>query len=330
MKHHSKTSIRFLTLLGALILVAPTHASQTAETNVVADWNAFATELFVAAPQAPIDTRVYAIQHAAIHDALNTISRRYRFYTGACGASVAHPSRASVAAAVAAASRDVLVAQLPNQQDLIDERYALALAAIPEGPAKRDGVALGQACAATNLARRADDGLSTVGPPLPCPPGAECPVYVPTDRPGDYQFTPPFDAPPLGPLAALPGYGNLLPFAIHVSRHQLPGPDRLRSLAYAADFNYLKVIGASDSVLRTAEQSEIAQFWYESSGTGWNRIANTIVRGAGLNPWKTARIFALVNFALADGYIAHFDVKYRYRFWRPITAIRQGAADGNP
>ena len=63
---------------------------------------------------------------------------------------------------------------------------------------------------------------------------------------------------------------------------------------------------------------------------GWNRIANTLVRQQGLDVWQSARVMALVNFALADGYIAGFEAKYHFRFWRPYTAIRNAAQDGNP
>jgi len=92
---------------------------------------------------------------------------------------------------------------------------------------------------------------------------------------------------------------------------------------------YVKAIGEIGSQTRTTDQSEIAQFWYEDSPLGWNRITNTVVRQRRLDPWSAARAFALVNFALADGFIAGFDAKYRFRFWRPVTAIHEAATDGN-
>jgi hypothetical protein len=92
----------------------------------------------------------------------------------------------------------------------------------------------------------------------------------------------------------------------------------------------VKAIGNIASTTRTREQSEIAKFWYEDSPLGWNRIANTVVREQRLDAWEAARAFSLVNFAMADGFIAGFDAKYRFRFWRPITAIHGAAADGNP
>jgi membrane-associated phospholipid phosphatase len=81
--------------------------------------------------------------------------------------------------------------------------------------------------------------------------------------------------------------------------------------------------------MRTAEQTQIAKFWYEDSPLGWNRIAHAVVRERGLDAWDAARAFALVHLAMADGFIAGFDAKYHYRFWRPETAIRAAADDGN-
>jgi hypothetical protein len=95
------------------------------------------------------------------------------------------------------------------------------------------------------------------------------------------------------------------------------------------DLAYVRALGETGSPRRTPEQSETAHFWYEDSPLGWNRITNTVARQRRLDLWSTARAFALVNFALADGFIAGFDAKYRFRFWRPVTAIHEAATDGN-
>jgi len=204
----------------------------------------------------------------------------------------------------------------------LEAHYQAALQAIPNGRAKDVGRMIGAACAAANLAKRADDGHDRAGPPF----SAE-PVYVPGNDVGDYQFTPSFDT--IG-FAAGPAWGDVTPFGIKLAKHRTRPPLQLRSLPYAADFNYTKAIGRVDSTLRTAEQSEIAQFWYELSPSGWNRIANVVIDLKDVEPWDAARILTLVNFALADGYIAGFDAKYQYAFWRPITAIRAAGSDGNP
>jgi hypothetical protein len=81
--------------------------------------------------------------------------------------------------------------------------------------------------------------------------------------------------------------------------------------------------------LRTSLQSEIARYWYEATVQGWNRIARITAEGRNLDLWETARLYALLNVALADAYIASFESKYYFNFWRPITAIREADTDGN-
>jgi hypothetical protein len=98
---------------------------------------------------------------------------------------------------------------------------------------------------------RANDGLSDAGPPF-----SATPIYTPGTAPGDYQFTPPYDAPPFDPLAVAPGRGNLKTFAFDLSKHEVRRPLRLSNRLYAADLNFVKAIGRIDSTTRTAEQSE--------------------------------------------------------------------------
>ena len=279
--------------------------------NAVTEWNRVATDAFTPSqgtnPMA--QSRTLSIAHAAMHDALNAINRRFAAYT----AGLPQTPQASPDAAVAAAARDVLIALVPDQAMRVDSAYAAALASIPNGHAKQAGIALGQMAAAANLRRRHDDGADAA---------AQRP-YVPRPGPGEYQFTPPFD------FAAQPGWGEVRPFVIDLRDHELDGPLSLTSAQYARDLAAIATIGRNDSVTRTSEQSEIARFWYEDSPLGWNRIANTAVRQRGLDPWDAARTLALVNFAMADGFIAGFEAKYHFRFWRPETAIRAAAEDGN-
>jgi membrane-associated phospholipid phosphatase len=283
--------------------------------NAVTQWSGVAMEVLPVSPGLLADSRALAILHASIHDAVNGVQRRYQPYT----ADLSSPG-ASVDAAVASAARTVLQALAPGQEVKVEIAYHAALLGIPDGAAKSAGITLGQQAAAANLQRRSADGFDS----------ATQPAYVSTGAPGDYDFTPPFDAPPLGPGALFPGWGRITPFAIQLVDHKLNGPLSLTSREYTRDFEYLKSIGKSDSRTRTAEQTDIAYFWFEFSPLGWNRIANTIVMQKRLDVWRSARIMALVNFALADGYIAGFDAKYQYRFWRPVTAIRKAANDGNP
>jgi hypothetical protein len=113
------------------------------------------------------------------------------------------------------------------------------------------------------------------------------------------------------------------------SQYRPKAPYALSSKNYAADFNEVKSLGAVNSTTRTAEQTEIALFWVEGAPQGWNRIARIVSVQHGLDLWQNARLFGLLNFASADGYIADFENKYFYKFWRPITAIRAADTDGN-
>jgi hypothetical protein len=321
----SKTSVRRLLSFVAMVALVggvTAAASQPAGNgNVVIRWHEIAIRLMVD-PGPVIDSRAFSIYQAAIHDAVNSVERRYSAYT----VDVSSPG-ASVAAAVATAAHDVLVALSPSQREKIEAEYASALAELPDGPAKRDGVALGRLCAQANLDRRAGDDIPVVSWPPTSGPITQ-PVYVPTGKPGDYDFTPPFDRPPLGPVALFPGWGRLQPFGANLAKGRLDGPPPLSSLGYAFDLNYLKTFGSLTSTTRTADQTQTAFFWFEPFPT-WNQIANTALRKNHADIWEAARVLALVNFAMADSGIACFRDKYRFRFWRPYTAIRRADEDDN-
>jgi hypothetical protein len=274
------------------------------------------------------ESRIYAMMHVAIHDAVNAIDRRSRPYA----LDVQAEPGASPDAAVAAAARTVLVAliaQLPlelHSQACIDAgvasaeaAYIAALAAIPNSPGKAQGIAVGQTAAAAILNLRAHDGA--VGPFL----NFECPKK--TD-PGEYRCT------PGTPLIAFEGWEDVTPFVLNHSSQFRPGPpSAVGRKKYTADFNEVKSLGGDDVTtpsLRTADQTEIALYWWESSPLKWNRIARTVSVDRGLNLWENARLFGLLNMALADGYIAMVDSKNRYNYWRPVTAIQEADTDGNP
>jgi hypothetical protein len=271
---------------------------------------------------------MYAVMHIAIHDALNAIHRHSRPYAF----DVHGDPGASTNAAVAAAARNVLVeliSQLPLElvaQSCIDAGvasveadYATALALIPNGKAKANGIDLGKAAAEAILTQRATDGA--VGPFL----NHVCPVD--TD-PGEYQCT------PGTPFIAFERWENVTPFVLKDSSQFRPGPPyRVKSKKYAADFNEVKSLGGDGITtpsMRTVDQTEIALFWWESSPLKWNRIARTVSRDQGLDLWENARLFGLLNLALADGDIAMVDTKNHYNYWRPVTAIQNGDTDGNP
>jgi hypothetical protein len=316
----------------ALVSAILTAFAAPAAGDAVTVWNANAGAAATAACLAPLDnplheSRMYAMTHIAIHDALNAIDRRSRPYTFD---SQAQPG-ASTDAAVAAAARDVLVrliGQLPLvPQSCIDAGiarveadYTAALLTIPDNQAKAQGIAVGQAAAAAILALRADDGA--VGQQFLNP---NCPQDT---EPGEYQCT------PGTPFIAFEVWEDVTPFVLNHSSQFRPGPPYgVDKKKYTADFNEVKSLGG-DAITtpseRTADQTEIALYWWESSPLKWNRVARIVSDQTRPDLWENARLFGLLNLALADGYIAMVSTKNHYNYWRPITAIRNGNTDGNP
>ena len=317
----------------ALLIVLALAMPGVARADAVLDWNETAASAGFAAGLDnsfgcvdPLhESRIFAMMHAAIHDALNAIDRRFQPYAFDAQA----PAGTSREAAVAAAAHDVLVAtfsQLPKDPelgltpaaaiDLVEATYAAVLAAIPDTPAKAQGILVGQSAAAAILELRDADGSDA--PFLDA-------TYKPGPSPGDFQYIPGI------PFVAGPHWGNVTPFVLSSSsQHQPKKPYAVTSKKYTADFIEVKSLGAADSTTRTDEQEEIALFWIEGAPQAWNRIARMVSVQAGFDVWQNARLFALLNFASADGYIADFHAKYLYEFWRPITAIRAADDDGNP
>jgi hypothetical protein len=311
---------------------APASAHSKVRSDAVSAWNANAGEAAIAACIAPTgnplhESRMYAMTHVAIHDALNAINRRSRPYAFSARAS----RRASPDAAVAAAARDVLVALL-NQIPApfppacgaagvasVEADYSAALGAIPDGRAKTRGIEVGKAAAAAILALRAADGSDTPLIVTDYPQGTD---------PGEYRFT------PGTPFAFAPGWADVTPFVLRDSSQFRPGPPyAVTSRKYTADFKEVKRLGGDGITTpsaRTSEQTEIALFWVESSPQQWNRIARTVSAKKRLDLWEQARLFGLLNMALADGYVGSFETKYHYNYWRPVTAIQMADTDGNP
>jgi PAP2 superfamily len=299
--------------------------------DAVTAWNANAGEAAIVACLAPAnnplhESRMYAMAHLAIHDALNAIDRRSRPY--AFDGRVERQT--SAAAAVATAARDVLVPLINELPDpfsacsaagvaSVEADYAAALGAIPDGPVKSRGIEVGAAAAATILDLRAVDGSDT---PL------FDTAYPQGTQPGEYRFTPGFD------FAFAPGWADVTPFVLRdSSQFRAPPPYEVTSRKYTKDFNEVKRLGGDDITTpsdRTDDQTELALFWVESSPLQWNRIARTVSADKHLDMWENARLFGLLNMALADGYIGSFETKYLYNYWRPVTAIQLAATDGNP
>jgi hypothetical protein len=292
----------------AVAALALSVALRDAFADAVIDWNVAMTHYSetVPPPGSPlVEARAYAMAHIAIRDAI---------------AEHGNNRGASIDAAIAQAAHDVLMVVLPGGAAGFNTLLATQLAALPNGEPKTKGTQIGAQEAAKILAARASDGSAT----------AEAP-YTPGSNPGDYQFTPPFDGPPFNGYAAVPKWGQVTPFALkRGDQFRAPPPYKVTDLAYTFDCNEIKAFGSAGSLVRTSDQTNLALFWYENSSFGWNRIARLIAAQHSLNLFEHAELFASLNVALADAYIASLESKYTYNFWRPITAIRRAASDGNP
>ncbi|HYM01044.1 MAG TPA: vanadium-dependent haloperoxidase [Blastocatellia bacterium] len=257
-------------------------------------------------------TRSFAIMHAAIYDAVNSILNTHKPYM------IQPPGVAADAspdAAAAAAAHEVLVQLYPTFQSMLDSQLETSLAQVPDGTPKTSGMQLGVMVADQMLALRANDGS-----------GATPPAFTPGMNPGDYQSTP-----PNFPKAAFTGWAQVTPFALAHANQFRPGPPpALTSRTYAKAFNEVMELGEDTSTARTPDQTEIGRFWGGAIQNYWNEIAQTAAIAKNLNVADTARLFALLNLTFADTVIAFYDAKYTYTFWRPITAIRAADTDGNP
>jgi hypothetical protein len=275
--------------------------------DIVLEWNEAMTHYAEGLPQPstpPVELRAYAMAHLALFNAVER-ALNTRQHAEAAGAQAAH---------------DVLVQALPGGTAGFDALLAKQLAAIPDGPEKIAALGIGTEAATRILTERAHDGAAAIDGP-----------YHPGDKPGDYRFTPPFDGPPFNGLAIFPNLHKMSPFILQsADQFRAPAPPSLRSTAYAFDFNEVEVLGALDSKVRTADQTECARFWYEMTHFSWNRIARLLAAGHPDSLLEHARLFAVLNLAMTDAFIAGFDTKYAYNFWRPFTAIRAAETDGNP
>jgi len=308
--------------LQAQVIKASTTASTvqvalnpTQSVNPVIEWNR--TLLVIvrtsgAQPATIHSTRSFAILHAAIYDSVNNIVGQFTPYL----VRLADVSpRTSQAAAADQAAHDVLVSLYPAFQTTLDAELQHDLAQIADGKTKTDGIAVGKTVAAEILAFRANDGSGVTPPP-----------YKPKNIPGYYQLTPPDFTP-----ADFTHWGDVTPFAIVNSREFLPAPPpALTDKEYIQDLAEVQSLGEIDSKTRTQEQTLIGNFWSGKIQDYWNEIAQTAALAHNLNLEQSARLFALVNFGMADAAISFFEAKYVYHFWRPVTAAELTDSDWLP
>lgn len=288
-------------------------AATATQAPAVLRWNTFSSNLLASSglPAAP-QAHALTVSQIAVHDALNSIKRRYRTYAF----NGTSPSTASPAAAVAAASRDTLVALVPQAAAAIDAEYNAALSSITNSASKTAGITAGQQAAAAILAERSGDDFNALIF-APYTPGAPAP--------GVYQPTPPLN------FVILAGLSELPTFAINsASQFRSLPPLSLTGTTYRNEYNEVKSLGAANSTTRTQAQTDTALFWYDVAVKEWNVVAQKGLRDVGADEWRAARTLGVLNIAMMDSTIASFETKFEFNFWRPITAIRAGDSDGNP
>lgn len=289
----------------------PGQLGEAVSNEVVVNWNEIAYTIAYQHDQfnSFIGVRALAMTHLAIHNALNTIDRRYQTYAFNEDIVAADPI-----ATVSQAAYDVLIAVYPDRMDTLKLVLSRWLSSIQDGKPKKDGILLGHKAASAILAVRSDDGHQANGD------------YTPMTKPGDYQYTPQFEG-----YVWKPDFSRVKSFTLDsLIQFRSPPPPALTSDSYAASYNEVKNFGKRGSTFRNADGTHYAHWWAEFGEHSWNRISRITAVNDGLSLWATARMFALINIDLYDIYLVSFDSKYKYDTWRPYTAIRNGEKDGNP
>jgi hypothetical protein len=310
-------STRFLFLAAVLSLAGLPRLG--AADNSVLFWNQQALDTTrLSRNPPPVASLYFAAFHVAIFDAVNGITRTHNGWLVNDPA----PAGADMDAAVASASLTIFkglwgITANPRNFKLA---YDKALAGIPEGQPKADGIAWGKKVADAVLLKLGDSGYNK---PIPG-------KYTSTD-PGKWRETPSAFRPPL-----LPFWGKVTPFVMtSPSQFRAPPPEDLGSKEYAAELAFVNKVGPRYNAERTEYQTLTTPFWSDDLGTAtppghWNVIAQGIARRRNLSVPECARLFALLNMAEADSAIGCWDTKYYYNFWRPETALRELDPKINP
>jgi hypothetical protein len=290
----------------SLVVMLSCAAAAPASADAVGDWNQKAVTFGEARQMAPPQAeRVMALVHLAMFDALNSIDRRYRPALVQLDSAVT----ASREAAAAAAAATVLAGLDPAKAAATTDALAAWLAAIPAGEAKSQGIRLGEAVAAKVLQARTNDGSEAAD------------AYRPKARPGVYV-----------PTSVTVGstWPGVKPFAMTgPAQFRPPAPIALAGEEWKTDYNELKELGGRASTRRSARQTEDARFWLAPGPAIYYPLVLQLAGARNLDLLDTARFTALIAVAKSDAFVAVFDAKYHYDFWRPITAIRNGDLDDN-
>lgn len=289
-----------LGLLAATLSAAPARSDPIVGWNTTAD--AIAAEKGTGTPE---HGRGLAILHLAMFEAVNAIEQRYAPYRLKLSAG----RSTSKEAAAASAGYHVLLQIYPDQKARLDAALAKLMAGISDGDSRARGIELGRQAATQMIAVRAKDGSDA---PESYRYATQPGVYVPTA------------------IVISSTVGGWSPWAMSSGSQFRPAPPpALQSETWTRDLNEVRDMGGRASPKRTAEQTDIARFWFLTGARSYNPIVLQMAATKRLDIVDNARLFALIAMAGMDAYIAVFDAKYHYNFWRPITAIRNADLTGN-
>lgn len=308
-----------LPLVSGLLGLGILSSAVSAASNAVIDWNIFTVQaISTAARPGPTGFLDIATVHAAMYDAVEAIDGQFRLYH-----LVSPGAHGSMAAAAATAAHDILVNRFPSQSASLDAEYHEYLSS--NGLSENDpGVGVGQRAAAAIITLRANDGSFPNPEPPPFTGGTAPYEWRPTVS---YLPGPP---PSLAPMET-PWMATVTPFTLNSpSQFRADPPPSLTSSRYTQAYKEIKALGAFSGSLRTPEQTDLAYFWAANYLAVWSQVLRELANANALDIGASARLFALAYMAMADAGITAWDTKRHYVTWRPITAIQEGDADGNP
>ncbi|MGY3619877.1 vanadium-dependent haloperoxidase [Bradyrhizobium sp. USDA 10063] len=290
-------------LLASAVIAA---LAEAARADVIMDWNAKADAIAVEKQILPAgQSRALSMMHVAMFEAVNAIEHKYAPYKLTLSAD----RSTSKEAAAATAAHDVLVSIYADRKSDLDSALSASLSAVADTEAKSAGIELGRKAAAAIVALRAKDGSTAQE------------GYRPYTRPGVYVPT------------AVPVFstiGATTPWVMTTGSQFRPEPPpALDSETWTRDLNEIREVGARGSTTRTEEQTTIGRFWFTVGARTYNPIVKQAAIAKGMDIVDCARLFALTSMAGNDALVAVFDAKYRYNFWRPVTAIRNADMTGN-
>jgi hypothetical protein len=281
-------------------LAAPARA------DLIMDWNGRADAMAAGKRlPPPVQARALALMHVSMFEAINAIDRRYKPYR----LELIADRNTSREAAASSAAHAVLVSLYPDQVPTLDAQLAAELARVTAGPAKERAIILGRKAAADLLELHAGDGEGADD----YRPFTEAGVYVPTQPVASYLVR------------------TFKPWVMtSASQFRAPPPPALTSETWTRDVNEIREVGSLASSLRTPEQTTVGRFWLLTGARTYNPIVRQVALSKQMDLLDCARLYALASMAAADAFIAVFEAKYQYHFWRPVTAIRNADLSQNP